>query len=385
MAMKIKVGQTVRGKDFFPREKEILRLWKKIENGNNILISAPRRVGKTSLMRFLQDNPKENFLIIYLITESVSNENEYYKRLYKNLLEEDVVNWFTRIGAVSKNVLNKISEIGKSLKIEGNRNLDYYSEFIILIKSLKLESNRLIIMIDEFPQTLENIINEQGNNAAYHFLQTNRELRQSPEISEKVQFIYTGSIGLENIVSRINSVNLINDLDVFHLQPLKETEARDLINELVLNLKFTLESVIIDKILSEIKWHIPYYIQIVIQEIDNIYDEKDLTIIDESIVDLAFKQLLEQRIYFEHWYKRLEKAYKSNEYKFARDLLNSISTNDNISVNEVLNLATGLNIQDKYKEIVNALIHDGYINVDSNNYRFNSPLLKLWWEKNVAG
>lgn len=384
--MKIRTGQVVRGRDFFPRDKEVLKLWRKIENGNSILISAPRRVGKTSLMKYIEDNPKNDYIMVYIVTESINNENDFYKKIYQNLVsEETLASISTRLLSISKNYLNKLSELGlKSIKIDSVKELDYYKELINFIKKLKIEPIKLIIMIDEFPQTLENIINEQGNKQALHFLQTNRELRQDSNISDKVQFIYTGSIGLENIVSTINAINLINDIDIFHLQPLEEKDAIELINKLLDNLDFELDENIISYILNKIKWYIPYYIQLILDEISNIYEDKELEFTDESIVDIAFKQLLEQRIYFEHWYKRLDKSYKDNYYKFAKELLNYISKNDCIIENELINLAIGLNIQNNYKDIINALKHDGYIHLDNNEYKFNSPLLKIWWLQNVS-
>ncbi|MFN8579059.1 MAG: ATP-binding protein [Candidatus Sericytochromatia bacterium] len=384
--MKIRTGQVVRGRDFFPRDKEVLKLWRKIENGNSILISAPRRVGKTSLMKYIEDNPKNDYIMVYIVTESINNENDFYKKIYQNLVsEETLASISTSLLSISKNYLNKLSELGlKSIKIDSVKELDYYKELINFIKKLKIEPIKLIIMIDEFPQTLENIINEQGNKQALHFLQTNRELRQDSNISDKVQFIYTGSIGLENIVSTINAINLINDIDIFHLQPLEEKDAIELINKLLDNLDFELDENIISYILNKIKWYIPYYIQLILDEISNIYEDKELEFTDESIVDIAFKQLLEQRIYFEHWYKRLDKSYKDNYYKFAKELLNYISKNDCIIENELINLAIGLNIQNNYKDIINALKHDGYIHLDNNEYKFNSPLLKIWWLQNVS-
>ncbi len=49
--MKNKYGPWVSGDEFFNREIEIKRLTTLIDEGNNILIVAPRRVGKTSLVR----------------------------------------------------------------------------------------------------------------------------------------------------------------------------------------------------------------------------------------------------------------------------------------------------------------------------------------------
>ena len=43
-------GQVVRGRDFFDRQSEMARFWRDLES-DNLLLLAPRRVGKTSLMR----------------------------------------------------------------------------------------------------------------------------------------------------------------------------------------------------------------------------------------------------------------------------------------------------------------------------------------------
>jgi len=55
-----------------------------------------------------------------------------------------------------------------------------------------------VLMVDEFPQTIENIVRNSNEQAAIQFLQSNREIRQNPALSQHLQFIYTGSIGLEN-------------------------------------------------------------------------------------------------------------------------------------------------------------------------------------------
>jgi hypothetical protein len=63
-----------------------------------------------------------------------------------------------------------------------------------------------------------------------------------------------------------------------------------------------------------------------------------------------------------------------------------ISQKENINMDEISNLAQKFNVVEGYREIVNALVYDGYINNNEDHrvYRFNSPLLKMWWWKNVA-
>jgi len=44
------VGQVVRGDDFWDRKDEIEDIWDAVNSGSHLLLVAPRRVGKTSIM-----------------------------------------------------------------------------------------------------------------------------------------------------------------------------------------------------------------------------------------------------------------------------------------------------------------------------------------------
>ena len=388
MAIKTVIGKVARGENFFNRTNEIRNLWNKIESEEHILIVAPRRVGKTSLMHYIKDNPKENYKVIYLITESINNENDFFKRIFDNITDslEKIKKYSNIIAKFIKDTASRVQEIKTDGISLGESKLNYYDELIKLIKSLDLQEDKIILMIDEFAQTVENIILNDGDNQAIQFLQKNRELRQMSEINKKITFIYAGSIGLENIVGKINATSSINDLSSFHVKPLKKSDATDLINKIIDGSGLILADEKIEYILNKIKWFIPFYIQLVIGEIDNIANDENNFNIDEEIIDSAFKQILDHRNHFEHWDKRLRKAYKQNEYNFAKKLLNFVSNNDEITSNDIVNLAIEFGIENEYKDIVNSLIYDGYINNndDPQIYRFNSPILRMWWHKNVA-
>ena len=110
------------------------------------------------------------------------------------------------------------------------------------------------------------------------------------------------------------------------------------------------------------------------------------TKITKKIIDEAFTRILDLRNCFEHWHTRLRKAYKKDDYNFAKDLLNQVSIAENIESKEILNLAYRHHLDDTFKDIVNSLVYDGYINNNDDPalYRFNSPILMMWWRKNVA-
>lgn len=151
-------------------------------------------------------------------------------------------------------------------------------------------------------------------------------------------------------------------------------------------MSFTVEEPLIEYMLEKIEWLIPFYIQLFIQEIDNIYIEDQPRKISKKLIDQAFNEMLDHRNHFDHWQKRLRKHFKKNKYKFTEDLLNHIARKKSVHSNEIVNLAAKHNVQEDFKEVINALIYDGYINnnEDPEVYRFNSPILRTWWYKNVT-
>ncbi len=394
MAIKNIAGQPVRGENFFDRPALVREFRQKISSGSSILISAPRRVGKTSLMFHVHDNGMEGFYFIHMITESINSENEYFKHILHRILDMEFLNIFERQSKkayhVLKNWASRITEIGKTIKFAQGNSLDYREEFINLIKEIDLEGKKLVLMVDEFSQAVENIIEDEGKREAIHFLQSNRELRQSDDITRKLQFVFAGSIGLENIVSRLNCFNLVNDLATLPVPPLSPAEAKQLIREITGGLPFSLSEANMDYILEKIQWLLPFYIQLTVQQITDLYIGEDAGNKKQSIpkktIDEAFSKMLELRNCFEHWNTRLRKAFKKEEYTFAKELLNAIAEKENICKADIIALAEKFNVPDEYKDIVNALVYDGYINHndDPQVYRFNSPLLKMWWWKNVA-
>ena len=388
MATKVIIGQAVRGSDFYLRPRIIDDLIISLDKGNHILLAAPRRIGKTSIMFYLLDNPKQDYLIKYLITQSVNNENEYYKRIYKKVVE--ILNGSKGLWSQAKELIK--SKRISTITIEGvtidNVEVNYYNELLLLLRSLELGSQKLIIMIDEFSETLENILKDEGEKKAIQFLESNRDFRQIPELHKKVQFIYTGSIGLENIVGRLNKLNTINDLYPYEVRPFTDIESKDLIGKLIEGSDLVIDEIQKDNIINEIEWAIPYFIQIIIDEIDKIdwvVDENNQRIVNHEIIKKSVRNSLENRTYYEHWLSRLRIAFKGNEFKFVLDLLNTISEKQFIHKNDIVNLSVKYQLQESYKEILNSLIHDGYVNnlKNSGEFRFNSPLLRKWWFEKV--
>jgi len=390
--MKNIVGQAVRNEDFWARPYELEDIWDVIESGSHILLCAPRRVGKTSIMYKILDEPRSNYIPIYIDTESADSQSEFWMKVFNELMEEDFINglqtkakhFWSQIKTI------KISSITtKGVEFGDGETLDYKLAFKKLIKDLDSDK-KLIIMLDEFAQTVENIIqyedkDDENKQNAMSLLKAHRELRQDKQFSKKVTFIYAGSIGLETVVSKIGAIKHINDLNNVKISPLELPDAKLFAEKLFTDIQVDISGDDIDYLLAKIEWLIPFYIQLIGQEIKKLY--RRAPEVNTSVIDKATLRALDNRNHFESWQSKLKTGLNANEYLFAKEVLNIISGQNTLDSLAIGNIATKHQLSaDEARECIQSLVYDGYINNndDPKVYRFNSPILKMWWNKNVA-
>ena len=393
----ISTGRAADGKDkYFERISIETKIWSKIKQKENILLAAPRRTGKSSILKNLERNPRNGYLIKYKSVQSVDSINEYFKQIYKLLLEDDSIfkfyeRYFEKAKGAVKKFISRIRGISvDGIEIDPDERVDYYNECEILLKTIPKGFDTLLILIDEFPDAVRNISNDDKKNGI-RFLQLNRDLRQDFN-DVNIQFVYSGSIGLGNVVSKLNRIDLINDIKNIEVPPLNKKEAKELISRLALGLRkennnFEIHDGIKEYILKKDSWLIPYYIQIIVDELFDLFSEtgKKLTenTIDE-VIDKIIRDRYKYQDYFENWKTRLKQAFDRKEYNCAIEILNYISTNGSMDFNLMYDLSIKYEIND-LKDVTNVLEYDGYINKNTKKvYMFNSIILKEWWYINVA-
>jgi DNA-binding MarR family transcriptional regulator len=387
--MKNKIGQIVRGDDFFPRDLIIKKIYRGLDSEGHLFLSAPRRVGKSSLMLRLVDEPKKNYHFIYTTTQSIDTQEAFFQKLLDDLLDSDVIKKIIQLSEKSKNAIAQVLERVKSVKLGGlglefndGAASTFQQEFENLLEKLETKENRIVLLIDEFPWTLENIRKNQGEEAALKFLQVCRTHRQNP--NSKIQFVLTGSIGLPVIVRSMGKMDLINDLNVIEVPPLDESEALLMATVLLNTYRVKYNKAAISHLLKRIHWLIPFHIQLAVQEIIDLYELKKKEISNIE-VDEAFERVAHYRndTYFDSFHSRISERFQGNEYKFVIQLLNYLSNHDDISTQNLQELTLEFGIGMNLNAILDSLVYDGYINnhISPNYYRFNSSILKLWWSK----
>lgn len=386
------VGNPARGENFFRRDKEVKKILQSIENENNIQIAAPRRVGKTSILFHLADARVNGYKYVYIDTEGVDSEEVFYKKLLKEIVKlpgiEPLAEKFLKAaGSLARKIKSlKVMEVGIDWQ-EGPGDVSYYEDLVHLLSGIQLDVGmRLVLLIDEFPQTILNILKGDGVDKAIAFLQSNRTLRLHPDINPKVRFIYTGSIGLNHTVAAIDSTAFINDLNTIEVEALRPMEARSLLDELLKAKGISMQASAQAHLLKRLDWLIPFHVQLLVQELSRLDAVEGAT--NSSHVDMAFEAIISTRNdnHFAHYYSRLRAQFQGQQLKYALEILRIMAVSGAISRVQCLDLAVVYEIDDQWKRILEVLAYDGYINNngDKDRYRFNSPVVKMWWLKYVC-
>jgi len=383
--MKNIVGQTPRGSNFYHRQGLLDKLYERLENNAHLYMAAPRRMGKTAIMRYLEDHQTDNFCVVYVITESADNSEQFCRIILEELYKSTAVTTPQRLTKTIREFLSGIRiSLFEFFSLERNAQEKYHLQLQSLLQRLSNTDgdSKLLIMLDEFPQTVENILRKTGEDEAINFLHLNHELRQ--QANEKVLFLITGSTGLPALVDKLNATNTMNDLSTFEIPPLTENEAQDLLRQLLTSAEVPYQDSDLALLLNKLEWFSPYYIQLLAQELSDQYDLQGATI-NEMAIDKAFRAITDRRndMNFAHYYSRLQSSFAADELAFALAVLEKLCQQTTLNLQDIQTLAQTQNLE-KFDFVLRALEFDGYIFKNQHNeWRFISPILKLWWAQYV--
>ena len=82
-------GIAVGGSNFTDRIKETARLKQDFENGQNVVLISPRRMGKTSLVKHVQEVVnKETVTVVYMDIYDCKTEYEFYNKFATAILKQ---------------------------------------------------------------------------------------------------------------------------------------------------------------------------------------------------------------------------------------------------------------------------------------------------------
>ncbi len=392
MMLTSKVGPPVTGKDFFDREIEQGQMWEYLD-GDDLLLLAPRRVGKTSLMFRLRDTAGDRgFEAAYVSVAGAHDEVGFVSKLCEAVSglgsEPGILKRFGkgRVGRLLKRIKKvNLSQLGLELA-DGDAWKEVGAE---LAQVLDSQGGRTLMLVDEVPVFVLSLLGkEPSGDRARRFLTWFRELRQQRQ--GRLRWFLAGSIGLDTVTARLGLGDTINDLYLVRLGPFQRETAKSFLLEMSASYGFPLPKNVLDHALDRIGWLIPYYLQLIFREL-RAYCGEGVTP-DMAAIDRVFDGLLapSKKGYFDYWRQRLAEELGQPDANLALLILSAAAADaDGVghsSLGQLLNqrIQDQQERTDRLRYLIDVLISDGYLVQDEHRYRFRSPLLREFWLRRVV-
>lgn len=184
-------GSVVSGDYFFDRSEEVKQIKTDLKNGNNLILYAPRKFGKTSLVnKVLDELEKEKYNTVYLDFFNVIDKNKFVQLYAKKLLKKKKLSIEELLKSFGKFVKSlspavKIDTFGNpsfELSIVNRETNSSFEEVVNLPENWGSKKDRWIIVFDEFQEI--NKLN--GDNFE-------KELRSIIQFHNNVTYLFLGS------------------------------------------------------------------------------------------------------------------------------------------------------------------------------------------------
>jgi len=385
------VGPPAVGEAFFNRERLLEKIMGQLKKGS-ILLVAPRRFGKTSIMFAVRDQLKEeNVLALYLDVEWISEPSDFVTEIIYRLSEAKGKDFFDWVKGLPKGFLDSLKTYVDSFEVHGFRlklrdelRDEWKEKGREILKMMKVFNQEIILLIDELPLMLYNMKNKKvKEDEIRDFLFWLRHLR----IEGGIRVVVGGSIGIDHILKDVEAVASINDLERVFVGPFSREDAEQFIRAVFKNENIEMENDCLRKILEIIGEPIPYFIQILISAlIDELRFSKQIKLTPETVEKVYMKRVLgvECRPYFEHYFQRLSIYYTPSEADTAKRLLKDLALKGEMSKKELFGLHSGITKKNDYElfnYLMNDLENDFYIKYDEAKgvYKFSTRVLRDLW------
>lgn len=359
-------GNEVHNEEFCNRVGELAELKNDVNNGINILVYAPRRFGKTSLLKKLQNNLKENndTKVIFFDWMSVSSIDEFLDKYFHAIASslestsDKVMKLFKEMLQIRPNITIKISnssDVNYALSFS-KKELDASFEDIINLPFQYAQKSgiKVVVVFDEFQEAeqfdiekkLRTLIQTHGGAVSYIFSGSKKSILNAM-FSDKNRAFYKSVKRL--VIKEIT----LKDWTLFTKEKFEKTDK-----------SITAQHI---KTIFDITNGFPYYMQ---QLLYHVWQECKQSV-DDEMIQKALKLMLEREYdLYAYIYSSLTPNQKITlKYITLFDGINLYS-NDNLSEVNLSASTLKSTLESLLKKDICDRINDKYYLVD--------PFMKYW-------
>ncbi len=389
--MRTVIGSPVEGEDFFDREVERRAMWRRLDS-DSLLLLAPRRIDKTSLMRALcAEAAEQGFGAFALSFAACPDELACVRELAKALASARPSAAQTVQASLKRLLpgLNAIKLGPLGIELAPGEAPDWRSLGEALARAIGELDGRWLIAVDEVPVFLLGLLKQPDGLARVRgFLYWWRDLRQRHHA--EIHWILAGSIGLDTVAARHGIGDTVNDLVPTPLGAFDAATADAFLRAQAESVGIALDAPARRAVIDALGWPVPYYLQIVFAALHDRIDAGATA--SPALVEAVFDDLLApaHKGYFDYWRQRLNDELGSPEAGQAVVLLNHCARDPAGARRDGLSQALAGQIADpepreeRLRYLLDVLESDGYLVEVDGRRRFRLELLRRYWLKRVA-
>ena len=386
------------------RESFLAELWRTLRTGH-VVLTAPRRTGKTSVMDHLRDHPESGFQVVSINVQDLAHPADFFQVLldgfhdaYPDFVRDRLAaGWELVSGALGK--VEAIGAYGFKLALRGS-DPDWRENWRRHGDTFLAQARRtgapILFVIDEFPDLLLNL-SRKDEGLLREFLAWFRTQRQSPAPArDSIRWLVGGSVNLAGTLDALGLVDLINDLEDVSLPPLTDEDIETFVTDMLGGRGVPFGDDVPQRLIARLGHPIPLFMQMATRELYRRWKREQRRIVaadvgavfDTMIVGSAAGTQLR------HFHSRIRDYYAEPKYSLAHVLLGQISVSGAGLGRATLERETERALSDlgatlspierrrTFNQLMLDLENDFYIvEVEEEVYDFASGVLKSWWRK----
>ncbi len=327
------VGGLTRGGDFWFRKEFLSNLWVSVRK-HNVLLIAPRRIGKTSIMYHMLDRPRKGWLVIHLNVEHLRTPEDFFITLVDAIREhqpdylwDNLAKGWDFLKKVFSHIDNvEAYEFKVALRKAEDLRENWTDRATELIDRAIGSEEKVLFIIDELPDLLNAMVAhcpEEWENFLHWFRKTReRSLRSN------VRWLVGGSVNLITSLARRGKLSLINDLKPETLEPFTEEEVSEFAAAMFKNNRVSFDTTVVPRMLDLLGAPIPYFLQMLTQELCRKWKRTRSGAMTADTVNEVFTKVLlgeMARDKLQHYRVRIHTHYPVEEREAACRLLDQLS------------------------------------------------------------
>ena len=387
--MKPSTGRWVSGDDFFDRKAELEVLERQLRDGNHILLTGQRRMGKTSVAQELGRRLEtQGWVFLFADVEGKSSPEELIAVIAEKVHPVRAIS--SRIASAMSRSIKNIEEIKASefsLKFRAGMDAGTWRRHgEELFKACAAHDRPVFLVIDELPIFLNDLLEDQGAKQAVEFLRWLRSVRQALERDSPV-LLLSGSIGLAPLVGRLGTPDCINDLYDFRLPPWDSETSILCFERLAQHNGLCVEDGVAKAVYETLGIGIPHHVQSFFAQLRDFAIMQGRSRVTVADVEEVYRTKLlgpSGQADLLHYEKRLKQGLDDETFQIAMEILAEAATQGAFTASARRNLsreyaAITSDTPDRISAALDVLVHDGYLAAERGGHRFAFRLLRDWW------